>query len=266
MDKGIFPFKVGDFEVFVLVEAEREGSASILPSATDEILKKYIPAQGFIHGCNAFLVKTQGSNILIDCGTGMDDVIINKMISLGVEAKDLDTVLITHLHGDHIGCLLQGDIPNFPNASIYFDAKEKEFFTKTSINEGAVKTLDSYASRVKTFSASSLTASIKEIVPGISAIANYGHTPGHTVYLIESKEEKLLVAGDFLHIALIQFPHPELSATYDNDKDEAAASRREILDYAAKNKIPLGAMHLSYPGIVNVIAAGSGYSFEDLNP
>ena len=264
MENGIFSCKTGDFEVFMLVEAEREGSTNILPSVTEEILKKYIPPQGFMHGCNAFLVKSQGSNILIDCGTGMDDIIINKMGSLGVEPGDLDTVLITHLHGDHIGSLLKGGFVNFLNAKLYLDAKEKEFFTNTSRNNTASKTLDSYAPRVKTFAASPLGSSYKEIVPGISPIANYGHTPGHTAYLIESKGEKLLIAGDFLHIALIQFPHPEFSATYDNDKEEAAASRREILDYAAKNKIPLGAMHLSYPGIVNVIASGSGYSFEAL--
>jgi len=106
-----------------------------------------------------------------------------------------------------------------------------------------------------------LGAAYRELLPGITAIANYGHTPGHTVFLVENSGAKLIIAGDFLHVALVQFPNPDISATFDMDQSAAAASRRQILDYAARNNIPVGGMHIVYPGIGNVQADGSGYRF-----
>ena len=79
--------------------------------------------------------------------------------------------------------------------------------------------------------------------------------------MIENGGERLLIAGDFLHVALVQFPHPEISATYDMDQNAAAASRRQILEYAARNKVPLGGIHIVYPGIGNVEVDGTGFKF-----
>ena len=82
-----------------------------------------------------------------------------------------------------------------------------------------------------------------------------------TVYRVESGNAKFIIAGDFLHVALVQFPHPEISASYDIDQKTAAASRRQILDYAAANKIPIGGMHIVYPGVGNVEYEGNGFRF-----
>ncbi|MCL1837641.1 MAG: MBL fold metallo-hydrolase, partial [Treponema sp.] len=89
-------------------------------------------------------------------------------------------------------------------------------------------------------------------------------TPGHTVFLVENGGEKLIIAGDFLHIALVQFPRPDISASYDVDKAEAAISRWQIIDYAARNNIPIGGMHIVYPGIGTAEASGNGFSFTPL--
>jgi len=114
---------------------------------------------------------------------------------------------------------------------------------------------------VVTFEPAALGSTLREILPGISPIANYGHTPGHTVFLVENGGSKLIIAGDFLHVALVQFPHPEISATYDMNQAEAAASRRQLLDYSARNRIPLGGMHIVYPAMGTVEADGSGFRF-----
>jgi glyoxylase-like metal-dependent hydrolase (beta-lactamase superfamily II) len=100
-----------------------------------------------------------------------------------------------------------------------------------------------------------------EIVHGISPIAAYGHTPGHTAFLLESGVEKLLIIGDLLHVALVQFPIPEISATYDMDQKAAATIRRQLLDYAAKNNVPVVGMHIVYPGMGNVSVDGAGFKF-----
>ncbi|MCL2139353.1 MAG: MBL fold metallo-hydrolase [Treponema sp.] len=261
---GIFTWKVGKFEVNMLVETQREGNASILVGANDGILSRYIPSIGFMHTANAFLVKASGKNILIDTGTGFNGVIIEKLKKLGAAPEKINVVLITHLHGDHFGGLHNNGKANFPKAKVYVSKAEYNYFTNTNKNEAAVLALAAYGKNVITFDPGALASNLKPLLPGITAFANYGHTPGHTVFLIENGTDKLIVGGDFLHIALVQFAEPDISASYDMDPVAAAASRRQILDYAAKNKIPIGGMHVVYPGIGMVESLGSGYSFKPL--
>jgi glyoxylase-like metal-dependent hydrolase (beta-lactamase superfamily II) len=256
---GIYSFKVGQFEVYMLVESESEGSTRIIPSADAALIRLYIPETGFKSSTNTFLIKIPGHNILVDTGFGR--TIFDKMKTLGVEPDQIDTVLITHLHGDHIGGLQRDGKPVFPNAKIYVSEKEHTYFTKTQVNQGAVAALAPYGSNVITFEPGVLGAATREILPGISAVANYGHTPGHTVYLVENGGAKLVIAGDFLHVALVQIPNPNISATYDVDQSAAAASRRQILDYVARNKISIGGMHMVYPAVGTVEADGNGFKF-----
>jgi len=101
-----------------------------------------------------------------------------------------------------------------------------------------------------------------EISSQISAVAAYGHTPGHTVYLLESVGKKLLIIGDLLHVAPVQFHVPSINATYDMDASSSASIRRQILSYAAQNKIPVGAIHVAYPGIVTLEAENMENGFD----
>ncbi|MCL1959902.1 MAG: MBL fold metallo-hydrolase [Spirochaetes bacterium] len=261
---GIFSYKIGQFEVYILVESERDGNIDILIGADKNILDRYIPANGFKHTANAVLVKGTGQNILIDTGTGAGGIIIEKIKKLGVQPENIDAVLITHLHGDHFGSLQSNGTAAFPKAKIYLSVKELEYFTKTNVNRGAVAALTPYSSRTVTFEPAELGQKLSEILPGISPIAAYGHTPGHTVYLLENNGEKLLVAGDLLHVALVQFPVPEISATYDMDQKAAASIRRQVLEYAAKNNISLAGMHIVYPGMGKVSVDGTGFKFTPL--
>jgi glyoxylase-like metal-dependent hydrolase (beta-lactamase superfamily II) len=259
--EGIFSIKTGSFEIFMLVEAERDGNAGILINADDALLARYIPSSGFKHSANAFLIKAPGQNILIDTGTGVNGILLEKIKSLGVALESINAVLITHLHGDHFGSLQNGGKAVFPNAAIYLSAKELEYFTKTAVNQGAVAALTPYGSRVQTFEPGKLGSKLVELLPGIYPIAAYGHTPGHTMFLLESGKAKLLIVGDLLHVALVQFPVPEISAIYDMDAKAAAEIRRQVFAYAAKNKIPIGGMHLVYPAVGNLKASGKGFAF-----
>jgi glyoxylase-like metal-dependent hydrolase (beta-lactamase superfamily II) len=258
---GIFTRKVGRYEVYTLVESEREGNTGIIPGASEAVLKRYIPEDGFKQSTNAFLIKDSGRNILVDTGTGADGVILDKMRDLGVTPDQVDVVLLTHLHGDHIGSLQKDGRPVFTRAKVYVSVKERDYFTRTAVNQAVVAALGAYGSNVITFDPLPLGPILTEILPGIRPIAFYGHTPGHTAYLVGTGSLSILIAGDFVHVAPVQFPNPGISATYDIDQWAAAESRRELMDYAAIRKIPVGGMHIEYPGIGMVEADGYGYRF-----
>jgi glyoxylase-like metal-dependent hydrolase (beta-lactamase superfamily II) len=262
---GIFAYRAGQFEVFMLVESERDGNTAIIPDASQATLEALIPPAGFKHTTNAFLIKAPGRNILIDAGTGLDGIIVGKIKLIGLEPGQINSVLMTHLHRDHFGGLESNGAPTFPNATLYLSARELEHFTKTSPNQGAIDALAQYSGRIETFEPGAIGPALETLLPGLSPIAIYGHTPGHTAFMIESGPSKLIIAGDFLHLALVQFAHPEISATFDIDKQAAAASRRQILNYAAQNQIPIGGMHIVYPGIGTVEASGNGFKFSPLH-
>ncbi|MCL2266273.1 MAG: MBL fold metallo-hydrolase [Treponema sp.] len=262
-ENGIFSFNVGKFDIYTLVESEREGNTSILKDADENLIKPFIPAQGFKHSANAFLVKAGGQNILIDTGTGQNGVIVNKIKSLGVTPENVNAVLITHLHGDHFGSLQKDGKAVFPCAKIYISQKELEYFTVTNINQGAAAALSPYKNMTVTFNPSDLDAKDKiEILPGIFPVAAYGHTPGHTIYLLESEGSKLLIIGDLLHIAAVQFHLPSINAVYDMDGAASAGIRAKVLSFAQKNKIPVGGMHIEYPGTGTLEAYNNGESFN----
>jgi len=258
-EDGIYTYRAGQFEIIMMVERSNPGNAGILVGADQALLSRYIPASGFNHSTNTFLIKAPGRNIIVDTGFGA--AIFDKIRQLGVEPEQIDTVLLTHMHGDHIGGLQRDGRPLFPNAKLYVSVRDSDHFTKTAVNQGAVAAIAAYGSNVVLFDPPALGSALREIIPGISPIAAYGHTPGHTVYLIQSGTERFLIIGDLLHVALVQFPRPDISATYDIDQSAAAATRRQFLSYAAQNRIPVGGMHMIYPAVGFVETDGAGFKF-----
>jgi glyoxylase-like metal-dependent hydrolase (beta-lactamase superfamily II) len=203
-----------------------------------------------------------GRNVLVETGTGVNDVILDKMRSLGVLPSHVDIILLTHMHGDHIGSLQKNGRPVFPNAKVYVNARDRDYFTTGSTrNQAAVAALAAYGSNVVTFDPNPLSPVYREFLPGIRPIAAYGHTPGHTAYLVDNGTFMILIAGDFVHVAAVQFPNPYISATYDVDQRAAAESRWLLMDYAARNRIPIGGMHIEFPGIGMVETDGNGFRF-----
>jgi glyoxylase-like metal-dependent hydrolase (beta-lactamase superfamily II) len=133
------------------------------------------------------------------------------------------------------------------------------------MNQGAVAALAAYPGRVETFRPGAIGTRISELLPGISPIAAFGHTPGHTLFMVESAGRKLLIWGDLMHAEAIQFPRPDISVTYDTDPAMAAASRKKVLEYVTANNIPIAGMHLVYPAVGRVSADGNGYRLTPAN-
>ena len=256
---GVFTYRIGRLEVSVLVESEREGNVSVIPTAGEDVLRRYIPAAGFKMSTNIFLIKGPERTVLVDTAFGGES--FNRMRSLGVRPEDVDAVLITHMHQDHIGGLAKEGVALFPNARLYIAEKDFEHFVNVAANAGAIAAVAPYRSRLETFDPGELGTELAELLPGITAIAAYGHTPGHTAFLLESEGQRFLIVGDLLHVAPVQFPRPDINASFDINGEAAAATRRQILAYAAENRIPVAGTHIAWPGSGIVRVEGEGFSW-----
>jgi glyoxylase-like metal-dependent hydrolase (beta-lactamase superfamily II) len=256
-ENRIFSYRVGSFEVYMLVEAQGPGNPSILLNPDKAALDTYLPGGVFASAVNTFLVKTANQIVVVD--TGFGGAIFSSMKTLGIDPAQVDAVLLTHMHGDHINGLQKDGKALFPKARVYLARQERDHWVKPA--SPAEAALAPYGGRVETFLPAELGAAVADLIPGIKAIASFGHTPGHTSYLVESEGKQLIIWGDLMHVQPIQFPLPDQSVSFDTDPVAAAATRRKILAYAAKNNAAIGGMHLAYPAIGTVAAEGAGYRF-----
>jgi glyoxylase-like metal-dependent hydrolase (beta-lactamase superfamily II) len=253
-EPNIYSYPVGTIEVLTLVETRRPGGIPTpLIDIDQELLESYFPDGTSLSETNTFLVRNGERLVLID--TGFGTTLFDNLKELDIVPEKIEAVMITHLHGDHFSGLSKDGEALFPKAKVYVAHAELEYWTKTNVNQGAVAALAPY--QVKEFIPGS------QILLGITSIAAFGHTPGHTMFMVESEGQKLLIAGDLVHVQKAQFPHPEISVTYDTDPAQAAVTRKNALNYAALAKIPIAGMHLLYPAIGNVAADGDGFHFID---
>jgi glyoxylase-like metal-dependent hydrolase (beta-lactamase superfamily II) len=247
--------KTGDITVRVITEGFQRGSPPRFVNADGALIKRLIPDGTVNAGVNTYVVETPQGVIVIDTGYGAG--ILEGLNVLGVKPGDVSAVLITHTHMDHIGGLVKNGAPVFPNAEVFLAARELDFWKK---NRG--DSILALLKKVTAFEPGELGKPGKPVVKGVTPYAAYGHTPGHTVYLVESGGKSLLIVGDLINVGEAQFPRPDIATAYDSDPSEASAARKRVLEYAAKNALPFSGMHLVSPSIGVVTQAGAGFAFE----
>jgi glyoxylase-like metal-dependent hydrolase (beta-lactamase superfamily II) len=261
-----FVYRVGDFDVFLLNWGQRQGNSSILLGATDEMMKECIPQGTFPNATNAFLIKTPEKNILIDAG--YEDGLVANLHTCNIHALQIDIILITHMHGDHIGGLLAEGKVRFPNAEIYIPQPEYDYWmSDEQMNKlpedkqrgfkMARQVVEAYKGKIQLFIPNKLNEKAIELLPGITPLFAPGHTPGHTMYLLESGDGKLLVWGDLTHAMAIQMPYPKVAVTYDVDPKLAITSRKEVLEYVVKNNLFIAGMHIAFPAMGKIKEEGA---------
>ena len=237
---------VGDIQVWKLQDRVMDMKLSMLSGVEPaEALKVNGGKDSQTSPVNAFLVKTGKHTILIDAGIGnMKDGIMAQMKLAGVEPSSIDLILLTHLHGDHIGNLTSADGKRiFTNATIRLSKAESDSWQGSQQGQSAQikKALDPYIQA----NAYSPFVDGDNLGEGIKAIAANGHTAGHTIYSFTSKGSEFWCVGDLIHFGNVQFKLPKASVSFDGNGKQALESRIEFFSQAAAKKAIVGGAHLA---------------------
>ncbi|CAG9261520.1 MBL fold metallo-hydrolase [Paraburkholderia caribensis] len=280
---GFYRITVGDFEVTALSDGTHPfpidtvvqgvSKADIARDLDREFLQP--PVQGSI---NAFLVNTGSKLVLIDTGAGVlygdcCGKLIANLRASGYRPEDVDEVLLTHLHKDHVGGIVSNGAMTFPNAIVRTSKAEADYWLDPANKAKAPAFLGSFfdaasasvapyvaAGRFRPFSGNDVA-----IEPGIRALVIPGHTPGHSAYVIGSASQRLLAWGDIVHVAAIQLQDPDASVEYDSDAHAAQHARREMLDLAAERRDLVAAAHIAFPGLGHIRKDGATYQWVPVN-
>lgn len=233
-----------------------------------------VPPEGSI---NAFLVNTGSKLILIDTGAGdlygeCCGKLVENLKAAGYKPEQVDEILLTHLHMDHVGGLARSGMPVFPNAIVRVNKLDSDYWLSQQGEQSAPTFLHAMFEADKAVLAPYIQAGKletfeggQELEPGIQSVPAPGHTPGHTAYRISSEGQSILVWGDIVHVAAIQFPEPSVTVKYDSGPPQALATRRAAFSEAAKSGIWIAAAHISFPGLGHIAIQDGKYVWVPAN-
>jgi glyoxylase-like metal-dependent hydrolase (beta-lactamase superfamily II) len=276
---GYYRLNLGGFEVTALYDGAIKLDTKLLKNTNDKEVQQLL-ARMFVKGpavqtaVNAYLINTGSKLVLVDAGAAkvfgpsLGNIVAN-LKAAGYAPEQVDAVLVTHLHGDHVNGLIDAEGKAvFANAEIWSAKADNDFWLSEEIAAKAPKEAQGFfkmardaaapylkAGKWKTFSGS------QDLLPGFASFAANGHTPGHSAYLVGNGEDKLLIWGDIVHNHAVQFARPNVAIEFDVDRKAAVATRKAIFAKAAKEKLLVAGMHLPFPGIGHVRAESKGYSW-----
>ncbi len=267
-----YTIKTGDWTLTALSDVQgNTGPVSLLNNAPEELVKQLFPNGQMPLDVNAFLLQNDEHTVLIDTGNGQPaGRVLQSLEAYGVEPEEVDTILLTHFHPDHIlGLLQDGETPLYPNAIIYTPIIEHIYWYDDDAMARAPqqagtfsmvrRILGTYGDRVKQIHE---RGRVHEII----AVPAYGHTPGHTAYFVKDTGINIFIWGDLMHCLPVQIRHPEVTLAFDMNPDMAAATRKTHMDTLAAEHWLVAGMHLPYPGLGYISKADGEYNFQPIEP
>ncbi len=274
-------YRVGDFEVCAVSDGQFTVplTQAFMPEVPLETVREALeqaslPTEKFTTTFNPLLVRRGGSLTLIDTGFGPDAAqrsgstmgfLVSNLAAFGISPKDINVVIISHCHPDHVGGLVGADGLIFPNAEIAVPRIEWDFWTndaeKAKASPGRMTEL--FAMNQRVLSAIREKNRIydwgKEVLPGLEAIGTPGHSIGHTSFLIQSGGDQVFIQSDLTSLEALFVRHPEWTAFFDQDPALAVSTRKRIYDMLATEHLRVQGFHHPGPGLNCVEKHGTGY-------
>lgn len=262
--------KVGDFEVTMMLDAARtmDGPHPIFgedqeAAAVSELLAaNHLPSDKMVNGFTPVIVNTGSELVLFDTGLGGDNGSLTaQLASAGYSPEQVDIVVLTHMHPDHIGGLMTNGAPTYPNARYVTGQTEFDFWTHEDRLSGPTERVARLVqTNVKPLAEKmTFVGGHKEVVPGILGLDTPGHTPGHMSFHLSSAGKQLLIWGDIANHFVVSIQRPDWHVRYDMDKEKAAATRKTMFDLIIAEKIPVTGYHMPFPALGYLETAGESY-------
>ncbi|MFS2202463.1 MBL fold metallo-hydrolase [Pseudomonas sp. Pseusp3] len=277
---GYFRLALGNYEVTALFDGYNDLSPKLLQGMSQSqiralLARRSIETPGVQTAFNAFLVNTGKQLVLIDTGAGQcigptAGQLPANLQAAGYKPEQVDAILITHLHLDHVCGLVDGQQqPVFANATVYAAKAEADYWLDPQALTKAPEAAKGYFKIAQDSTAPYVTAGrFKTFTPGqsplpgvVEAQLEAGHTPGSTTYRFTSQGQSILFIGDLVHNLAVQFLHPEVSIGFDVNSQQAINSRNQVFSAAAASKTWVTAAHLPFPGIGHISAQGKHFEW-----
>jgi glyoxylase-like metal-dependent hydrolase (beta-lactamase superfamily II) len=269
----VVKFNVGDIEVIQIYDGiwEKAHDPGFVKNASVDDVKAALKAAGLTDAhvpitFTVTAVRIGGRLVIFDSGTGAQlaptagNITKNNLWqSAGIDPAKVETIVMTHFHGDHISGLMAKDTnaPIFPNATIHTQADEYKFWTTPTVTAGAAKRIQQVFpgwKNIRQFEGE------PEVVPGVRAVNTYGHTAGHMSYLVSSGGQQVMVLGDVTNIRALNMKNPGWHLAFDGDANLAETNRRRIFDRVVADKIVATGYHWGMPGAGTIEKDGNGYA------
>ena len=270
-------FKIGKFAVTVISDGTRLGEKPEETFGTNQkkedvaalLTANFLPTDKFVNGFSPVVIDTGSDVVLFDTGMGEAGrewgagQLIAGLEAAGYKADQVTLVVLTHMHGDHIGGLMEGGAPAFRNARYVAGQVEYDFWKDPARvgspaeggHKGVLKNVVPLAEKTTFIKGGS------DVASGITAIEAFGHSPGHMVFHVESEGKGLIVTADTANHYVLSLQRPDWEVKFDADKAKAAASRKKVFDMIATDRLPFVGYHMPFPSVGFVEKRDLGYRF-----